>query len=210
MKDLQNFLNSRKRPFKIEWTEEEDNILFSYNNESMKNSWKTISDILKNKTPSQCFYRFHNKNKKSIKKNWTISEDKFIKEYVNIYGKKWDEIAQNLNLRTAKQIKDRYKNKLDDNLTKAKFNSKEDEIILNLFLKFGSKWSLISKELAGRTADMIKGRFYSCLKKKIVRNSEYQNLNEYDEKVNKFFSFSFEYLIFLFSIFKKKFFSYFK
>ena len=31
-----------------------------------------------------------------------------------------------------------------------------------------------------------------------------------NEKVNKFFSFSFEYLIFLFSIFKKKFFSYFK
>lgn len=184
-KENNNILKIRKRPFKIIWTEEEDRILFSMTNFKKKKSWKTISDMLINKTPSQCFYRFHSKNSIVVNKNWTLEEDIVIKDFVRDHGKKWERLANILNVRTAKQIKDRYKNKLDENLIRSKFSLLEDDKITALFIKYGSKWSYISKFIKGRTPDMIKSRFYSSLQKKIFGDSENFNNEIIMEKVFK-------------------------
>jgi len=184
-KENNNILKIRKRPFKIIWTEEEDRILFSMTNFKKKKSWKTISDMLINKTPSQFFYRFHSKNSIVVNKNWTLEEDIVIKDFVRDHGKKWERLANILNVRTAKQIKDRYKNKLDENLIRSKFSLLEDDKITALFIKYGSKWSYISKFIKGRTPDMIKSRFYSSLQKKIFGDSENFNNEIIMEKVFK-------------------------
>ncbi len=181
-----NIIQIRKRPFKIDWSDEEDKILFSLAESDQRKSWKLISKMLNNKTPSQCFYRFHSKNSALEKKNWTRDEDRFIKEFVKQNGKKWEELAKKLNCRSGKQIRDRYLNKLDDNLIRSKFSNEEDEKIINLYLKYGSKWSYISKFFKGRTPDMIKSRFYSSLQKKIMNNLENYHV-EIQEKVIIFF-----------------------
>ena len=69
--------------------------------------------------------------------------------------------------RTGKQIRDRYLNYLDTNVKKEKFSLEEDKNLRELYLKYGSKWTKISKYIDGRTPEMIKNRFYSFWKSKI-------------------------------------------
>lgn len=195
MKENNSLVKIRKRPFKIEWTDEEDKILFSMAELDKRKSWKTISKMLNNKTPSQCFYRFHSKNSMVFKKNWTKEEDKIITEFIKIHGKKWDEVAKMLKYRTPKQIKERYLNKLDDNLVRSKFSNEEDDKIISLYLKHGSKWSFISRFFGGRTPDMIKSRFYSSLHKKILGNEDNTN-RSVEYKVNFFCFFKKRYIKF--------------
>ncbi len=189
-KENSNILKVRKRPFKIHWTEEEDRVLFSMAELDKRKSWKSISKMLNNKTPSQCFYRFHAKNSEIIKKNWTKDEDRIINEFIKAKGRKWDELAKTLGSRTAKQVKERFLNKLDENLVRSKFASEEDERIIALYLKYGSKWSFISRFFSGRTPDMIKSRFYSSLQKRVLCGSqEYKRDNnenaDFNSKVNE-------------------------
>lgn len=184
-KENSKILKLRKRPFKIHWTEEEDRVLFSMAELNKRKSWKSISKMLNNKTPSQCFYRFHAKNSVIIKKNWSKDEDRKINEFIKAYGRKWDELAKILGSRTPKQIKERFLNKLDENLVRSKFASEEDERIISLYLKYGSKWSFISRFFSGRTPDMIKSRFYSSLQKRILCGIEdNNNLDNDNDKVD--------------------------
>ena len=182
MEKTKDILGIRKRPFKVIWTLEEDNVLFSMAGKNKKKSWKIISIILKNKTPSQCFYRFFSKKNILIKKDWSTDEDKLIKDYVKIYGKKWDEISKKFSTRTSREIKERYINKLDLCLKTSKFTIEEDHKILSNFFKYGTKWSFISKKILGRTPNMIKSRFYCTLKNKIMINQK--NNDFYLEKKN--------------------------
>lgn len=168
---------TKKRPFKVNWSEEEDKILISLANSNNKKSWKSISNLLNNKTPSQCFYRFHLLNSPLGKKNWTAEEDKIIKDFVKEHGKKWDQIASLLSLRSAKQIKERFTNKLDESLNRSKFTEEEDRIIIWFYVRFGSKWSFIAKNFQGRTPDMVKSRFYSNLQKRILLGNFQNNYN---------------------------------
>lgn len=199
-------LKKRKRPFKVNWTQEEDSILFSLAGSNKKKSWKSISILLNNKTPSQCFYRFHSQSSLVAKKNWTYEEDKIIKEFVKSYGKKWEEIAKLLDFRSAKQIKERFINKLDENLIRSKFTADEDQRIICFYAKYGSKWSFIAKRFLGRTPEMLKSRFYSNLQKRIafgncknIINNNYNNCYEQMEFSSDKVNISFLSLIFLFS-----------
>jgi len=69
--------------------------------------------------------------------------------------------------RNGKQIRDRFLNYLDTNINKTKFNEEDDKKIIESYKLNGSKWSVIAKGFPGRTGDMIKNRFYSCLKKRV-------------------------------------------
>lgn len=80
--------------------------------------------------------------------------------------------------RTGKQIRDRYLNSLDPGVSKNKFSQAEDEIIIKYFKIYGTVWSKIAKLIPGRTADTIKNRFYTSLKKRI--NFEKQRKNSYE------------------------------
>jgi myb proto-oncogene protein len=184
MKENSKIVLVKKRLFKMTWSEEEDRILFSMAELDKKNSWKQISKMLNNKTPSQCFYRFHSKNSLVFKKNWTKDEDKIIKEFIKANGKRWDELVKILSFRTQKQIKERFFNKLDDSLIRSKFSSEEDEKIVSLFLKYGSKWSFMSRFFSGRTPGMIKSRFYSSLQKKIIESENCNKIHFIEDKVN--------------------------
>jgi len=177
----------RKRPFKIHWSEEEDKILFSMVKSVKPKSWKAISKLLNKKSPSQCFYRFHSKNTIIKNKIWTKEEDDIIKNFVILHGENWEEISKILVLRSPKEIKDRFTKKLDLKLIRTKFTKQEDDKIISLYLKNGSKWSYISKFINGRNPDMIKRRFYSSLQKQILITQEDFKLDLLNKKVIKFF-----------------------
>jgi hypothetical protein len=58
-------------------------------------------------------------------------------------------------------------NHLDPNLNKASWTPEEDKYIIQTRLESGNQWALMSKHLTGRTANAIKNRWNSTLKKKL-------------------------------------------
>lgn len=157
------------------WKKEEDILLLELANKFKERSWKTISLHFNNKNPAQCRARYKRIRPGIIKGAWSKEEDDIILSLVDLYGKNWSLIAKKVPTRNGKQIRDRFLNYLDPKINRNKFTVEEDDMIIKLYIEHGSKWSTIAKFFNGRTGDMIKNRFYSCLRKKIVRNIEKTN-----------------------------------
>lgn len=123
------------------------------------------------------------KTKPKIKNLFTKEEDKKIIRLVKQYGKKWKKIAEELGTKQGKQIRERYVNNLSPNVKKEKFNINEELKIYQLYKKYGNKWTYFTTFLPGRSADTIKNRFNSSIKKKNAEFDIILALND-DRKVN--------------------------
>lgn len=150
---------------KKKWTNEEDALLISLAGEYKEKHWKNISKHFTNKNPLQCFSRYKRIRPGIVKGSWTKEEDEKILELVRQYGKSWSKIAKVLTSRNGKQIRDRFTNVLDPEIKKGKFSDDEDKLLIKLYISYGPKWAIISKNFPSRTADMIKNRFHSSIKK---------------------------------------------
>ena len=149
------------------WSKEEDNLLINIAKKFKEKSWTKVSLFFKDKNPAQCRARYKRIRPGIVKGPWTKEEDQKIIELVNKTGKNWALISKMMPTRNGKQIRDRFLNYLDPGINKIKFTDEEDKKIIDCYIKYGSKWSIIAKYFPGRTGDMIKNRFYSCLKRKI-------------------------------------------
>jgi hypothetical protein len=78
--------------------------------------------------------------------------------------------------RNGKQIRDRFINILDPEIKKGKFTDEEDDKLIKLYMKNGPRWAYISNFFPNRTADMIKNRFHSSIKKNYF--SQIQNIEK--------------------------------
>jgi len=146
------------------WTEEEDSILIeNIKNLKIRNKWKTISKILGKKV-YDCKYRYRAINSSIKKGHWTEEEDQQVIKLINIHGKDWAKISSIISKRTGKQIRQRFLNFLDSTIKKEKFSIDEDLKIFKLFNVFKTNWRYYIKFIPGRTADMIKGRYYSSIR----------------------------------------------
>jgi len=130
-------------------------------------NWRGISKHFYKKSPLQCFSRYKRIRPGIEKGIWKKEEDNKIMELVNKYGKSWSKISKTFKSRNGKQIRDRYINVLDPSIIKTKFSVEEDKKLIQLFKKLGPKWATISQQFPHRTADMLKNRFHSSLKKRI-------------------------------------------
>jgi len=98
---------------------------------------------------------------------WTPEEDAILLELVAEHGpQKWSIIAMHLEGRIGKQCRERWHNHLNPAVRKDKWSNEEDELIMDFVGKHGTKWSLISKTLPGRTDNSIKNHYYSSLRKR--------------------------------------------
>lgn len=100
------------------------------------------------------------KNKsKRVQKHFTEKEDQIIKHFVQIIGsKKWSFIANFVPGRTAKQCRDRYMNNLKPEIEKVEWSQNEDNLLIDLYTKYGPKWSLFCKYFGKRNQVSIKNR----------------------------------------------------
>ncbi len=154
-----------------QWTEDEDEKIRVMVKESKRKNWKDLASTLNNKSVEDCLARY-----KTIffkKGRWTKEEDDQVILYYNIIGKNWGLISKILKTRNWKQVRDRYLNYLDPNISNKPFTFEEDSKILNLYEKFGSSWKLYEPLFPERTSDLIKVRFYSMLKSKKLSNNNY-------------------------------------
>ncbi len=98
-------------------------------------------------------------------KKFTPQEDEKLKELVRLYGEgAWSKIAEKMEGRNRKQVRDRYNNFLKPAPSSHDFSPEEDTLILKLVAASGKKWGLIARQLKCRTPQQVKGRYYSKLK----------------------------------------------
>lgn len=117
-------------------------------------NWQQISYCLEGRNNSQCFHRWMKGiNPKIRRDKWSFEEDLTLGVALNkIYQKKkWSKIANHLLGRTDIQCRERWCNILDPSLEEVEWTNEEDLKLLNLYRKYGNKWSLIAKNYGNRT-----------------------------------------------------------
>ena len=159
--------NIKKVKNQKKWTKVEDELLVSLAEKYNEKHWKEISKKFFKKNSLQCFSRYKRIRPGIIKGSWKKDEDLRIIDLVYKHGKSWSKISKIIGTRNGKQIRDRYINVLDPEIKKGKFTEDEDKKLILLFKQNGPKWATIAKYYPNRTADMIKNRFHSSIKKKL-------------------------------------------
>jgi len=155
------------------WTKEEDDILMEKAQEYNYKNWNAIANFIPGRTSIQCSARYRRIRPGLIKGAWDKEEDAKLLMLYEKYGKNWAAISKEMPHRTGKQIRDRFLNSLDTKFERGKFTEEEDQIIIKYYKIYGNSWAKIAKKLKTRTGDMVKNRFYSSLKKTILKNKNF-------------------------------------
>lgn len=149
------------------WTPEEDEqlrLLVSYwGDQCGKNGhWDKISAHFPNRTNKDCRKRwFHSLDPKLKRGRWTEHEDKVLVEAYSKMGPVWHRIAQLIPGRTDDQCSKRYNDVLDPSISNRlrPWSEEEDQMLLSLVQKYGTKWRTIANEMEGRTGLTCRNRW---------------------------------------------------
>ncbi|KAK4056977.1 hypothetical protein OIO90_001877 [Microbotryomycetes sp. JL221] len=99
---------------------------------------------------------------------WLPEEDERLISLVSQFGaEKWTAIAGDMLTRTGKQCRERWHNHLDPTINKTDWTAEEEQMIVELYEKFGSKWAEMAKHLPGRPDNAIKNHFNAALRTRV-------------------------------------------
>ncbi|KAJ8555741.1 hypothetical protein K7X08_013237 [Anisodus acutangulus] len=123
--------------------------------------------------PGSSCRRSSGPTKRSSQAGWTEEEDNLLTEVVKRFkGKNWKRIAECMNGRTDVQCLHRWQKVLNPELVKGPWTKEEDDQIIELVEKYGSKkWSLIAKSLPGRIGKQCRERWHNHLDPTIKKDA---------------------------------------
>ena len=97
---------------------------------------------------------------------WTKEQDDLLVKAVQMYkGKSWKSISERVGAdKSHIQCLHRWQKVLDPDLVKGPWTNAEDQIIMDMVTKYGPKrWSMIAKQLQGRTGKQCRERWINQL-----------------------------------------------
>ena len=115
----------------------------------------------------------HNSNQskhstiRKAKKKFTPEEDQMLTHLVLKNSENsWEEIADQMPGRNARQCKDRWQRYLSPDVNKSEWTHEEEQLLIKLVHDLNGKWVKISKYFQGRNDNQIKNK-WNVLKKRI-------------------------------------------
>jgi hypothetical protein len=118
----------------------------------------------------QCLHRWKKVLKPGLVKGpWKDHEDKAVADAVlktGIKKVKWSAVAQLVEGRLGKQVRERWYNHLDPQLNKGPWTPDEDAQLVKLQAQFGNKWVKIAEKMPGRSENGIKNRWNSAKRRR--------------------------------------------
>lgn len=113
-------------------------------------------------------------------------EDEMITKLVSKLGdKNWRLISSLVPGKNQRQCRDRYKNYLAPNLIRSQWTQEEDDLLLEKYKIYGSKWSQIHQFLPNRTSNDIKNRYNYTLSKKAKNKISHEDDNDFFSQNHK-------------------------
>lgn len=153
------------------WTPEEDVILRSAVEKHGEKNWREIAEEVPERNHLQCLQRWKKALKPGlVKGHWSKDEDNFLLEIMKDYepGKwNWAKISLKIPGRNAKQCRERWFLNLDPSINRGPWTEQEDAMLLHFHKEYNGRWSLIAKELVGRTENSVKTRFHSLQRREV-------------------------------------------
>jgi hypothetical protein len=102
----------------------------------------------------------------SLKRRFTTAEDAALQHLVKTLGhRNWEQIAQVLPGRTARQCRERYENYLTEIVSTSPWTTADDERLARIANDCGHRWTEMAKYFPGRSANNLKNRWHKVLSK---------------------------------------------
>lgn len=96
---------------------------------------------------------------------WTAEEDELLENLAEDNWNDWGKIKEHFPNHPLTSVQKRWRKRFDPKVTRTRWTSSEDRLIVQLFEENGGNWVKISKKLPGRLPESIKNRFYGTIRK---------------------------------------------
>ena len=171
------------------WTKDEDEKLRQAVQEMGGKNWKKISEMAFSGVRSdvQCLHRWQKVLRPGLHKGpWSKEEDAIVLDFVHKSGGvqcvKWSAVANQVEGRLGKQVRERWYNHLDPMLNKGPWTPEEDALLLQLQATMGNRWCEIAKNIPGRSENAVKNRWNSAQRR---ARAQKENKKESKQKLKK-------------------------
>jgi hypothetical protein len=173
------------------WQDDESNMLRQAVQLLGDKHWTDVSKWLAGKNihrhPTQCRHRWHKTMMPNLKKgHWDDHENELLRNAVKQQAANtfenttvdWEGVARQVPGRTGKACRERWISRLDPRINKAAFTSEEEKTLMQLHQQFKNKWASIAKQMPGRTADAVKSKYISIMRRQQKNGSRKRLLGE--------------------------------
>lgn len=170
------------------WTKQEDEALRALASgqvdASLVNQWDEIAARMPmpGRPPVHCLIRYQSKLcATNLNTSFTTEEDAMIHEAVDVFGERWNIIADLMDGHVPEQIRHRWQYCLAPNLRQGKFSVIEDRRLLLALYIYHDKttpfqketvaWNAVGHHVPGRTLPQLRDRFLNSLNSEVVFGS---------------------------------------
>lgn len=116
-------------------------------------------------------FMYHCNTDSPQRSRFTKDEDEKLRQLVSLQSPpNWNEISKKMTNRTPRQCRERYANYLRPNLINGPWTQEENDLLNDLYEKYGPKWSLISQSFKSRSSVNIKNHHSSLASQKIAKD----------------------------------------